>query len=410
MAKLQNAPFQLLPRPYCEGIVNGLLQKQTPAEFLEDNPRLAGTIQVAVAGSIGNGDHGTITVSHALLPNGSKAFQVIAASAGTLALTELLTLTGTMVAGDVINLLVTHAALPGGSYNLQYVVKSTDTTLTLLAASIAAALNANAVLSDLPLMAASALGVVTIMWTPDIAAPTFAANANGAETITIGGTITLNDVITVVVHDTSLPGGQKSHAYTVLGPDTTTTIATAIKALLLADTDLIAAGIVASSSGAVVTVKSASKTATTYTRTLSGSATETATLAGGPTETPTLSATALDTTVAAAFASKLAALISADPDLQDLEVFATSSGPVISINWPGPVGTRATVTVAVTGGVTLTRSPSNGKVIGGSGPIIPTDDYQCVAPGTIKVLYPGIPEIVDASLLATMVAEGAPII
>lgn len=118
--------------------------------------------------------------------------------------------------------------------------------------------------------------------------------------------------------------------------------------------------------------------------------------------------TASDTT--ATIANKLAALINGDASLRDLKVFATVVAAVITLKWEGPVGTLATVTVAVTGGgATLTRSGS-GKFTGGTGPVIFVDNYRCAFNGITKVFQGGnMPDIVSADLLATLVKEGAPI-
>lgn len=97
----------------------------------------------------------------------------------------------------------------------------------------------------------------------------------GTATATIGGTITAGNVLTLTVHDTGLTGGQEAVSYTVLSTDTTTTIATGLKNAVNADTHLSAIGVTATSSAAVVTLKSTSVNVTSYSESVSGGATET---------------------------------------------------------------------------------------------------------------------------------------
>ncbi|MBK8224139.1 MAG: LysM peptidoglycan-binding domain-containing protein [Candidatus Obscuribacter sp.] len=100
----------------------------------------------------------------------------------------------------------------------------------------------------------------------------------GTSSATVGGTVSSGDVLTVMVHDAGLSGGQKAVNYTVSGGDTLTTIATGIKNAINADSNLTAIGVSATSSGAVVTLISHSVNVTTYTKSTSGGATETISL------------------------------------------------------------------------------------------------------------------------------------
>lgn len=100
----------------------------------------------------------------------------------------------------------------------------------------------------------------------------------GTSKATIGGTITVGNVLTITVHDAGLTGGQKAISYTVASGDTTTKIATGLKNAINADTSLQGIGVTATSSAAVVTLLSTSVNVTTYTQSTSGGATETITL------------------------------------------------------------------------------------------------------------------------------------
>lgn len=87
---------------------------------------------------------------------------------------------------------------------------------------------------------------------------------------TVSGTITAGNVATITVFDAGLAGGQKAINYTILGTDTTTTVATALKNNINADTSLQAIGVSATSAAAVVTMSSTSVNVTTYTKTTTG--------------------------------------------------------------------------------------------------------------------------------------------
>lgn len=80
------------------------------------------------------------------------------------------------------------------------------------------------------------------------------------------------------MHDAGLAGGLKAVNYTVVAGNTLTNIATGLKNAVNADTSLQAIGVTASSSAAVVTLKSTSVNVTTYTQSTSGGATEVITL------------------------------------------------------------------------------------------------------------------------------------
>lgn len=73
-------------------------------------------------------------------------------------------------------------------------------------------------------------------------------------TMTVGGTVTTSDVLTLTFANPNLPAGTKAVAYTTIGGDTTTTIATALTAAINADTSLQRLGLLATSVGAVVTI------------------------------------------------------------------------------------------------------------------------------------------------------------
>lgn len=113
----------------------------------------------------------------------------------------------------------------------------------------------------------------------DVAASaTISQTGASIETATIGGTATAGDVITLTF--TPSVGSAINVPYTVLSSDTPATMATALLALLVANTALQAAGFTFTKSSAVITYNIPGGTVTwTYSKSISGSATETVTLA-----------------------------------------------------------------------------------------------------------------------------------
>ena len=98
---------------------------------------------------------------------------------------------------------------------------------------------------------------------------------------TIGGTITVGDILTITAHDSLLGGGEESVTYTVKTGDTLTKIAGGLAAAVNADNNLAAVGIVAYSNAAIVSLSAAKGDTTTFTESVSGGATETIVVAAG---------------------------------------------------------------------------------------------------------------------------------
>src|ERR1700693_4226395 len=114
-------------------------------------------------------------------------------------------------------------------------------------------------------------------------------------TITVGGTVTTSDPLTLNFANPNLPGGTAPAAYTAIGGDTTTTIATGLAAAINASTALKGVQIGATSNGSLVTIQFPSAVPapgtspgapppanpTAITATVGGSATETLTVGLG---------------------------------------------------------------------------------------------------------------------------------
>ncbi len=278
---------------------------------------------------------------------------------------------GTITSGDVITITFTDPNLSGGSHAVSYTVTGTD-TLTSIATNLATAITADTTLGSLGVNATSSANVVNIKsLSPSIttysssvsgsATETVAFNTvmNGTENISIGGTKTTGDTLTLTVTDAGLSGGTESVTYTVLSTDTLTTITTGLTAAINADTHLQGIGVTASSAGTVIGVKSNSVNATTYTTSTSGGATETMALSvnyngietvnitGSKTTGNILTITVYDSTLTGgskavtytvlsgdtltSIAAGIATAINADTNLQAIGVTATSSSAVVFI-------------------------------------------------------------------------------
>ena len=117
---------------------------------------------------------------------------------------------------------------------------------------------------------------------------TSAPTDSGANTaVTVTGSKTDGDVLTITVLDYGLSGGQKVKNYTVVSGDTTPTIAAAsITTAINADTDLSGIGVTATSSSGVITLASSSTRATQFDVGVSANSTYLLALANPTAKTP----------------------------------------------------------------------------------------------------------------------------
>jgi hypothetical protein len=188
----------------------------------------------------------------------------------------MLTLGGTATTGDVVTLTVLNQSLVGGSAKVTFTVATA--TLTAIATGIAAAINASAALTAIGMSANGSNGVVYVTWgsaygTASIQSVftrtstetiTLAAVVNApagpltpspapGQTITIGGTVTTGDVLSVTINASGLQPATVL-TYTALNTDTTSTIATAFASLINNNVQLQSAAFVATAASNVVTV------------------------------------------------------------------------------------------------------------------------------------------------------------
>ena len=195
--------------------------------------------------------------------------------------------------------------------------------------------------------------------------PVKSAVVNITKTASISGTITAGNVLTIGVHDKALSKAENIN-YTVLSSDTTTTIATALKAAINADTTLSSLGVTAASSGAVITITSSSPNATSYTESVSSGSTEAITLGLSCSSTATISPSTAFT---------------ANPQLAS----GTNTASVTAVSGGGTAKTNTyPITISSATGQSLTYD-SNGNMTSDG-----TNTYAWDAENRlIKITYPG---------------------
>ena len=186
--------------------------------------------------------------------------------------------TGTVTAGNVLTVTVTDQALSSGSKAINYTVVGGD-TLSTIATKMAAAIASDTDMMSIGVTASASASILSIKSaSPNVtssaastsggatASITLNATDNFVENAVIGGTKKTGDILTITFKDPALSGGSKNVNYTVLAADTLTTIATALRNAVNADTALQAIGVTATSTGTTITIRSTSQNATTYLR------------------------------------------------------------------------------------------------------------------------------------------------
>lgn len=109
--------------------------------------------------------------------------------------------------------------------------------------------------------------------------------------MTLGGTKTTGDVLTLTFTDAAFPSGVQSVSYTVLAGDSLTSITTGLAAAVKGNSALSSLGVVAAPLGTALTVVSQSANQTSYSYSKSGGATETIILASVSPQTAQITVT-----------------------------------------------------------------------------------------------------------------------
>lgn len=404
----QDGTPTLIPNFDRSVVSNGVLSAQTTAQFMAANPRADATVTATIAGTISAGDIIPLTVVCGTLPGGSLGFEYTVQTSDTVAtvaasIVDLvnsnataqsvglsavtgntpatsgvitfkwngpignfailqssalapvtITVAGTALTGDTMNVLFS-----GGPFTSPVIVSANSTTgntATQQATALKNAINANAQLIAASITATSSLGVVSLSIPGtdepvNVSAYINPANPNLA---TVGGTLTVGDVLSITVANAVLPGGSVTVSYTTVAGDTTATMATALFNAINSNIALIAANIVAANgTPSVVSIAYPSNIgAVTFSKNVTGSATETI----------TLSATATETIA---------------------------------------VGTTATETVAIA---------NSGVFSGGTGAVFPVKNMTMQYRGTSILLWYGKPKLLDYQLLSAVVSQGIPVV
>lgn len=114
----------------------------------------------------------------------------------------------------------------------------------------------------------------------------------------------------------------------------------------------------------------------------------------------------------ATLAEKAAKAFNDDAQCQALDVEVDAggaSGAVLTFNWPGPIGNLAVLSATSGSAVTVTVAAS-GVFSGGTGPIIPTQNFQWHRDGSTSNFRYGIPVFIDPYTISLLVAQGQPIV
>ncbi|MBS2005761.1 MAG: hypothetical protein JST01_01890 [Cyanobacteria bacterium SZAS TMP-1] len=287
---------------------------------------------------------------------------------------------GTITSGNTVTVTVNNPDLSGGAQVINYSVVVGD-SLASIATALATAITGNTNLQSIGVSATANGATLSIRCAySKPSSYTLSTSGGATETLTLGapGNFVENVVIggnignsipaypyTISVRDAGLPSGIQTISYTSASTETYSAAATNIAAAISANSNLSAQGITASAIGPVITIKSNSVNATTYSGTATAtSPTQTQTISfsinqnsqqtivfggsttssGGDVISTTTYNSGLPTgkklltyTVAAGnslttVATMVASAINADTDLQAQGITATSAATVVTVN------------------------------------------------------------------------------
>jgi len=386
-------------------VANGsTIDLESPALFLQNNPRANASATATIGGSVTTGDEITLEVSNTVFANKDRVgavnpvtvtyttvggdtvttiaenladllnktpefqqFGLLATVVGAVITVlhggpvgnysvlsanlepDTITITGTATNLDTLNVLFTGAFAPAG--HLVTVAVATSETTTQMATAVKNAINADATLIAASITATSGTNVVTLAIPAADEPVTVVAYANPAtQTATVGGTITAGDVLGITV---TANGTAVALSHTVLLAETTDTIAVAFAALVNGNATLAGAGVTATEATSVLTFHWPAATSVIFSKSVPSAASETITLTGNATETMTYAASATET---------------------------------------------------------VTFSPSNGVMSGGSGPIIPVNNFNYSLGSNLQSFFYGRPVNIGSNVISALVRDGMPIV
>lgn len=115
-------------------------------------------------------------------------------------------------------------------------------------------------------------------------------------------------------------------------------------------------------------------------------------------------------------ANELADAINQSSEARDYDISAEIGGhgaeAAVTVNWDGPIGNFAVLSAHASGAATetVTFTPSNGALSGGSGPVICSSNFNYAFNGRTMSFFIGQPYLLGDPVLAAMVGQGEPII
>jgi|SRR5215475_2119163 len=116
-----------------------------------------------------------------------------------------------------------------------------------------------------------------------------------------------------------------------------------------------------------------------------------------------------DTT--ATVADGIAKAINDDTILKDEGIYATVNNLIVTFRQDGPVGNSTVVSRTLSGGATITFAIAGaGAMSGGSGPIIPTQNFTFCMNNVTEVFWYGRPKYLPYNMVKALVTQGMPIV
>lgn len=358
------------------------------------------------------------------------------------------TIGGSVTTGDEVTIEMLNAVFPGGLISHTYTTVGGD-TVTTIAEALAKLFDNDPVAAGFDITATAVGAVITFAQSGPVGNFSTLASPNAEPaTVTIAGTALTGDQISILFASPVLPGGAVQITRAVTTGDSATTSAGALVTSINGNAALAAAGITAANVAGVITLTVAAGaeplTVTSWVNTAAPTATITGTVAAadiinliftgsGISGSPvTVSYTALLGDTTTSVAAGLAAAINANSALSLVGLSATNTTNVVNVSgMGGPLGqvritssvspgsetvtittaptTTATTSTAATETVTFT--PSNGVMSGGSGPVFASNNFEFISGGgQLTAFYYGQPYEPPFDVLSAMVAQGMPIV
>jgi RHS repeat-associated protein len=174
--------------------------------------------------------------------------------------TTNITISTAFVYNDEFWIYVNSPALAGGTEQVTFT--PTSNSIPLLVAGLVAAMNSDAKLQAIGVTATASGNTLSVTDKPTYSVSTnvgatetvqLSTQTEGNAALTIGGTPTVGDTLSVVTSFSTLTGGTETTSYTVISGDTLASIATKLVSAINADSKLVAIGVSSSANNAALT-------------------------------------------------------------------------------------------------------------------------------------------------------------